>query len=1031
VLDALLRQPHEDPRLPAKEERQLLAARSLPVRAPLRVALARIRARPGRGALVAAGVALATAAAAGIAGGGTITADLELHRSLDALPPSDRGFSATWLGAPPAGGYAQIDRTATGALAGIQPGRPARTVAYSELNLNGQLVSLGAVDEPGRWLHLVSGRLPEHCVPSRCEVVQTGGDRVTAVSETGLRLVVVGRASGALPFDLGSLNAAAHGKTSTPPVLVAGSVHDLSTLPVFSAIFRRYGWTVPIRSHAVHDWQVPELLRRESAASQALERAGGAFGFGAPDTALETAHSSAQVAGRRLLLVGGGAAALLVGFVLLAAGGLRRDARAEFGRLERHGARAWQLRLEAAIEAAWVTGLGVLAGAAVGAAAIAAAAGRSGLSTPAILRHSLATPTGLAVLLAVWAGAAVLLVAVERVDAESTRLGPVHALDLLALAAVAAALLAASRGSSTEASLQAGSDPLLALLPGLAAIAAGAIAARLAGPALRVAGRSIRRGPVAVRLALVSLGRQGGRPALVVAFVTAALGLAVFALSYRDTLQTGESDQAAFAVPLDFTVSEGPALVNPLAAAPLDHYRALAPGAVAAPVLRLSAAVPGAGIPTQPALIGVPAATLPTLRWRSDYSGESQADLVRALRPGAEPRLAGADLPPAATSVSLALSGAGRPVELQLAVELPGGTFGTIALGETGPHVLTAPIPAADRGGRIVALQIGLTPSDAQALAHAGIEGGLTIVAKGTLGLGPLTAGGASLTGFDGWIARGTAKRVGAGAVHYALDGRTDGLLRPPQPFDRAPLPVLASNDVASAAGPDGRLHLALPDGHSIVARVVATGARFPTAPESFVVADEQALAVAVNADAPGAGTPREVWIGAPAASEHRVSAALHRPPFSELALRSRASLHSHAASRPLARGILVVLEAAAILAVVLAAAGLVLIAAADLADERPHLDDLEAMGVPPRTLRAHLLVRAAVLAVAGAVGGIVLGAVLGAVVVDIVQLGAGTSAAVPPLRTAVPVGLVALALAAFALAALVPVALLAGRRPR
>jgi hypothetical protein len=1010
----------------------VIAARSLQVRAPLRVALARIRARPGRGVLVATGVALATAAAAGVAGGATITADLELRRNLDALPPASRSFSATWLGAPPAGGYPQIDRTATAALAGIQSGEPARTVAYPELNLNGQLVSLGAVDDPGRWLHLVSGRLPQQCVPSRCEVVQAGGDRATVVSEQGLKLVVVGRASGPLPFDLVSLNAAAHGQTSTPPVLVAGSVHDLSTLPVFSAIFRRYGWTVPIRSHDVHDWEVPGLLRRESAASQTLERAGGAFGFGAPDTALETAHSSAHVASRRLLLVGGGAATLLVGFVLLAAGGLRRDARAEFGRLERHGARAWQLRLQAGLEAAWVTGLGVLVGAAVAAGAIAVAAGRTGLSASDALRHSLVTPAGLGLLVAVWLGAAVLLVAVERVDAESTRLGPLHALDLLALAAVAAALLAASRGSSTEASLEAGSDPLLALLPGLAAIAAGAIAARLAGPALRAAGRSVRRGPVAVRLALVSLGRQGGRPALVIAFVTAALGLSVFALSYRDTLQTGEGDQAAFAVPLDFTVSAGPALVNPLDAAPLGRYGGLAAGAVATPVIRMSAAVPGAGIPTQPALIGVPAATIPDLRWRSDYAGESQADLARALRRGAAPQLAGADLPPAARSVSLAAVGSGRPVALQLAVERPGGTFGTIELGETGgSRHLSARIPAADRGGRVVALQIGLTPSDAQALAHAGIEGGLTIVAKGSLRIGELRAGGESLTEFAGWIAGGTAKRSGTGVVQYALDGRTDGLVRPTQPFDHAPVPVLASHDVADAAGPDGRLHLALPDGNSVVARVVAAGTRFPTAPESFVVADERALSTAVNANAPGTAVPREVWIGAPAASLDRVATALHRPPFSDLAVRSRASLQSDAASRPLARGILIVLEGAAILSVVLAAAGLVLIAAADLADERPHLDDLEAMGVPPGTLRAHLLVRAALLAVAGAIGGVALGAVLSAAVVDVVQLGAGTAAAVPPLRAAVPIGLVALALAAFALATLVPVAALAGRRAR
>src|SRR5204862_7235608 len=160
-----------------------------------------------------------------------------------------------------------------------------------------------------------------------------------------------------------------------------------------------------------------------------------------------------------------------------------------------------------------------------------------------------------------------------------------------------------------------------------------------------------------------------------------------------------------------------------------------------------------------------------------------------------------------------------------------------------------APVPHGVRGVRIVALQIGLTPSDAQALAHAGIEGGLTIVAKGSLRLGTLAAGGAPATAFGGWTAGGTAKRSSSGTVQYALDGRTNGIVRPAQPFDHAALPVLASRDVADAAGPDGRLHLALPDGHSIVARVVATGARFPTAPESFVVADEQALAVAVNAD--------------------------------------------------------------------------------------------------------------------------------------------------------------------------------------
>ena len=131
-----------------------------------------------------------------------------------------------------------------------------------------------------------------------------------------------------------------------------------------------------------------------------------------------------------------------------------------------------------------------------------------------------------------------------------------------------------------------------------------------------------------------------------IAFITAALGLAVFALSYRATLTTGEADQAAFAVPLDFTVTESSALVNPLDAAPLDRYRALAPGAVAAPIIRMSAAVPGSGIPTQPALIGVPAGVLPGAALaRRTTPARRRPSWPGSLRHRPAPRLAGADLP--------------------------------------------------------------------------------------------------------------------------------------------------------------------------------------------------------------------------------------------------------------------------------------------------------------------------------------------------------------------------------------------------
>src|SRR5256885_270389 len=142
----------------------------------------------------------------------------------------------------------------------------------------------------------------------------------------------------------------------------------------------------------------------------------------------------------------------------------------------------------------------------------------------------------------------------------------------------------------------------------------------------------------------------------------------------------------------------------------------------------------------------------------------------------------------------------------------------------------------------------------------------------------------------------------------------------------------------------------------------------------------------------PGRPTGRAV----PAAERTRVNAALRRRPFSALDVHSREAVQSRLAAEPLARGLLDVLAMSALLALVLGVAGLVLVCAADLGDERDHLVDLEAMGVGPPALRRHLVLRAAALVVTGIVDGVVLGLVLERLVIDLVSLGAGASTAEP-----------------------------------
>src|SRR5436190_12435845 len=101
---------------------RLLSRRSA-LTAPLGVAWARLRARPGRGLLAAAGVAAATAMLAASAAGSQVAGQRAMHDALAALPADQRAVSVTWGGSLP--DHATADRQARHALAELAPGSPA------------------------------------------------------------------------------------------------------------------------------------------------------------------------------------------------------------------------------------------------------------------------------------------------------------------------------------------------------------------------------------------------------------------------------------------------------------------------------------------------------------------------------------------------------------------------------------------------------------------------------------------------------------------------------------------------------------------------------------------------------------------------------------------------------------------------------------------------------------------------------------------------------------------------------------------
>ena len=849
----------------------------------------RLRARPGRALLVSAGVTVAVAFLTGVAGGSAVSEDLALRHALAALPPAERALRVAWSGQTAPGGYAALDRSAQRAAGSLTAEPLTRSVELNDVRFGAGLVKLAAVSGLGRYVHLREGRLPRACTPAHCEVIQIGGSSLSRVNEYGVHLDVVGRGAltSLVPFGASGLaTQPSAGGIRPEPVLLSSSVRGLASLPPLLLFSRSYGWTAAFSPGSAHVWDVDRLLASEGRAEARLTAANGQFGITAPDDALTQARSAGSTASRRVLLVGGAAAVLLLAFAGLTAGALRRDVRAELRRLGQRGATLSQQAAFLLAESLSAVLPGVAGGLAIGIAAVAIIAHRSRVPVGPALSHGLATPASVTLVAAGSLGAlAVVALALRRQD--GARPAGVRPVDMAAVGAVVALALLLAGGSRDGGTLSAGPAFTLAATPLLASFAFAVLLGRLLEPAIRTGLRASRKAPVTLRLALLALHRSPSRAAGVAGFLAVSVGLATFALSYRATLDSSSAERAAYAVPLDYTLNEGAALVAPRDAATLKSYRGLAPGVGAWPILRQVADAAGSrGAPLTPTVIGVPAAVLPQLHgWRSDFSAQSPAELARLLRPNGRVALAGAVIPRSATRLTLPVRMTGAAAQLVLVVQTAGGDAAQLRppVPPKGvDRMLGVPVPPALRGGRVTAIQLQLPSNDQRSAAHGGAEGrnGAKGFA-GTLVLGPLAAmtpaGAVGLAPLAGWRGHGgvEARRNGDSlTLRYVIDTSQQAVLRPHQPFDDRRLPVVASPDVAASAGVSRALELSF-GGQVVHARLVAVAKRFPTTQDSgdsFVVADEASLASALGADDLPSSIPDELWLSTPAGSDRRAS---------------------------------------------------------------------------------------------------------------------------------------------------------------
>jgi hypothetical protein len=976
---------------------------------PLRFAVRRVAAARRPLSVVAFGVALASCALVVAFAASAIVENRAVADAIDALPPDSRNVEVTWAGV--GGSQSErldaVDRRARAALrsAGLRP--DARALVYRDAFVDGQVVRIAAADALARWLVVRQGRLPRPCSPSRCETVVLGNRPAPRLPE----LPVVGRAELRPGAPLRRLLGSPTGRART---LVAEGVAGADRLPLLASAFRSYTWSAPLASAHPTAWTLDELELRLTRARTDLQAASFRFDLVAPTGPLDEVAQDARVAYRRLLLVGAECAALLLVFALVAAASLRSGALAASRRLRRFGAARWQTDLLAGGESAAIVAPAAAAGWAVGALAVVALAEATDSPVRAVLERTVLSATGVALVAGLAVLAALILFATMRAEPVFVRGRGLSVVDVVAGAALLAVVVALAAGQTDPETLarDRSTGVTLLLVPGLLLVAAAVLAARLARPALRLAERLAPRTRPALRLALLGAARNPGTQLVTVGFLVVSVGLAVFAVTYRSTLVEGERDQAAYAVPLDYSVRKA-ATGRDENAAPVGADYGRWNGV---PVIRRAAQARSLNLTSTIEVLGLPAEAIRRLRWRGDFSGTGPQDLARSISPPRPVRPVGPHLPPDAQTLAIPVTVRGDPIVVTAAVRTERGSYLALDLGEArrGRAVLRTPLPRAGRNGTLVGLTLEMPPATAFSASHAAAEGGAPdVFSGGRVEFGQPLAGTRRLpVDYRDWVAGTssptTARTLG---VRYLLTQEQPFRLRPRQPTDGTPVDVIACGSLADRVG-EGRV-VPLTIGAAVVeARIVARALLFPSLGCPFVVADEGELETAVTASAPGAAVADEAWV----AGRAGLGAALERAADgTPVAVTSRRAVEAELRDDPLARGTVAVLAAGGLVALLLAVIAVLLVVSVELRDESGDLLDLESQGLAPADLRRQVILRLASLAGFGVVCGVVTGAVLTAVISELVAVGAGRSIPVPPLRLHVAWPELLLALLAFA----------------
>src|SRR4029453_6497767 len=186
---------------------------------PLRFAARRVTTAWRPMSVAAFGVALAACALAVAVPARAIGENRAVADAVDQLPANARDVEVSWVGvgSSPSEQPDELDRQARAALSAVGLTPRARTLAYRDARLDGQVVRLAAADDLSKWLVVERGRLPRRCSPARCETVLVGRGAAPRIS--GLPVVGVAEPRPGTPARRG-LGGGGRGRRPAPRVRI-------------------------------------------------------------------------------------------------------------------------------------------------------------------------------------------------------------------------------------------------------------------------------------------------------------------------------------------------------------------------------------------------------------------------------------------------------------------------------------------------------------------------------------------------------------------------------------------------------------------------------------------------------------------------------------------------------------------------------------------------------------------------------------------------------------------------------------------